>query len=96
MALVGGLGFVAGSAAYFVSLFGDKIGNDITATAGFSAGLIAILYSSFMRGPSQLDVIKAVEAMPGVQKVVTNNLANETLKSAAESADHPKVVPPGG
>lgn len=82
----------AGGAATF-SAFGFSQ-NTITAMVA-AAAFIGLLWNgigTILTGTSQQ--IKDVASMPGVTKIVTNQSANETLRTIAADPANPKVEGP--
>lgn len=68
--------------------------NTVTAVTAVAA-FIGIIWSgtaAILTG--QAAQIKAVEAMPGVSRIVTNTQASPVLAEIAQSDAHPKVEPP--
>jgi len=88
---VGACAVLSGSsaAAQLTQLFGGAVAGQIAAGAGLLGGLLAIPLALLTGQSGQ---VKAVAAMPGVEKIETNNQANATLKALAADDNQPKVV----
>lgn len=91
------LGFLAGAGSQLGDIFSPigtaapLIVKEIISISGFAGGILGIVLATLTGQSSQ---VKAVEAMPGVSKIITNMQANATLKALADSDEHPKVEPP--
>lgn len=91
---IGILGYVATGGTQLTDIlapFGSMapvIVKELVALAGFTSGTLGIVLT-FMTG--QAGQIKAVEDMPGVEKLIFNKKANQTAAAIAVSDDHPKV-----
>ena len=79
---IGILGILAGASAQLTDIL-SPIGaaapiivKEVTALAGFAGGILGFVLS-FMTG--QANAVKAVQAMPGVERIVVNSMANQTL-----------------
>lgn len=73
-----------GSATDLVTLFGSTIAKSIAAAASIMAGIGGI-FLGVVTGQSNM--IKDVQAMPGVEKITVNKNANATLATMAVSND---------
>jgi hypothetical protein len=63
--------------------------DQVVMIGGIVAAVIPLIYSYIAN--SQKAQVKAVEEMPGVSKIVTNEQANVTLASLVTDPTHPKV-----
>lgn len=79
---------LGGLTAQLTQLFGAAIASDVAAAVGILGGLIAVPASVVSGQASQLS---AVQAMPGVSKVLIGPQANTTAAQMAVSGDNPKI-----
>lgn len=91
---IGILGFVATGGTQLTDIlspFGSKaplIVKEIVSLAGFVSGILGIVLT-FMTG--QGSQIAAVQAMPGVEKILVNKKASETLATLAVDPAQAKI-----
>lgn len=82
------LGVLVGSAAQLTDLFGASATKTIISLAGLLnsilAGVIGVI-------SSQSGLVKDVQAMPGVEKIVVNAQANKALATLATDPAQDKV-----
>ena len=83
-----GLGLLAGGGSTLTELFGQGLATKIAASAGFLNSFVsgAILILS-----GQIQQIKDVSAMPGVERISVNTSANQALAQVATDPTQPKV-----
>ncbi len=86
------LGVLVISSANLTDLFGQGVARTIVSASGLVMSILSALNAVMFQG--QANQVKAVAAMPGVSKIITNTDANETLKALADSDANPKVEPP--
>lgn len=77
-----------GSAADLVTLFGSTVAKSIAAFASIGAG-IGGLFLGVVTG--QANLVKDVQAMPGIEKIQVNAQANSTLAKIAVDPANDKV-----
>jgi hypothetical protein len=78
------LGALSGSTAQMTDLFGAVVAKDIASGASFLSSLISAILIP-LNGQGSL--VKTVAAMPGVEKVLVNQNATQTLAQVAISND---------
>lgn len=93
------LGFLAGAGTQLTDIFAPLgsiapvIVKEIVSVSGFVSGILGVVLS-FATGQAQQ--VKAVQDMPGVEKIVVNTQANQTLAQLAIDPEQDKVeVAPG-
>lgn len=87
------LGVMGTSTAQLTDLFGAAITKDIVSLSSLLTAILGGINSIIGGQASQ---IAAVQAMPGVDKIVVNQNANSTLATLAVSQDNNKVeITPG-
>ena len=86
------LGVLAASAAQLTDLFGAKIAHTIISSSSL---LMSILSGVLAVLTGQSGILKDVQAMPGVDKVVVNKDANSTLAAAAVNPNSKVEAAPG-
>lgn len=90
------LGFLAGAGSQLTDIlsplgtYAPLIVKEIVSLAGFAVGIMGIIQTNLTGQAAQ---IKNVAAMPGVEKIVTNQRANATLTAIADDDAQPKVQP---
>ena len=88
------LGFVAGSATQLTDIFSPLgsiaplIVKEIVTLSGFVSGVLGIVLS-FISG--QANILKTVQAMPGVESITVNEKANQTLAALAVDPSQAKI-----
>lgn len=82
------LSALAGASAQLTTLFGQVIANDVTTGCAL---LSAILGGWVVVLTGQGAVVKQVQAMPGVSKIVVNDQANATLTTVANDPTNTKI-----
>lgn len=91
---IGILGFIATGGTQLTDIFsplgsiGPLIVKELVSIAGFASGVLGIMLT-FITGQS--GQIAAVQAMPGVEKIIVNSQANATLATLAVDATQPKI-----
>ena len=65
--------------------------NDAVTLIGLVSPLVAAYFAA--RSASQKSQVAAVQAMPGVEKVLVNANASQTLAVMAASVENPKIIP---
>jgi hypothetical protein len=91
---VGILGFVGGASTQLTDIFAPfgsiapVIVKEIVTVSGFVSGILGI-FVTFVTGQS--GIIKSVQEMPGVEKIIVNKQANQTLASFAVDPNQPKI-----
>ncbi len=91
---IGILGFVASGGTQLTDIFSPfgsiapLIVKEIVSLSGFVSGVLGIVLTFSTGQGSQ---IKAVQAMPGIEKIVVNEKANATLATLAVDATQPKI-----
>ena len=91
---IGILGFVATGGTQLTDIFAPFgslapfIVKEIVSLAGFTSGVLGIVLT-FTTGQGQM--IKNVQAMPGIEKIVVNSQANQTLASLAVDPTQNKI-----
>lgn len=73
-------------------IFGPAIAKTVVSTAALAN---MILNSIIAALTGQANLVKDVQAMPGISRIVTNAQANETLNAIAEDPANAKVVKGG-
>lgn len=93
------LGFLAGGGTQLTDIFSPfgsiapTIVKEIVSLSGFVSGVLGIFLANMTGQSSQ---IQAVQAMPGVEKIVVNAKANQTLAQLAVDPAQEKIeVTPG-
>ena len=93
------LGFIAGSATQLTDIFAPfgsiapLIVKEIVTISGFVSGVLGIVLS-FISG--QANVVKAVQAMPGVESIIVNKDASQALAQLAVDPVQAKIdIAPG-
>lgn len=86
------LGVLVTASANLTDIFGPSTAKAVVSIAGLAMSILSAINGVLFQG--QANQVKAVEAMPGVSKIITNTAANATLSALAQSDDHPKVEPP--
>lgn len=96
---IGILGFVATGGTQLTDIFSPfgsmapQIVKEIVSLAGFVSGVLGIILTFTTGQGSQ---VKAVQAMPGVDKIVVNSSANTALATLAVDPQQQKIeVAPG-
>lgn len=87
--IVAVLGVLVISSANLTDLFGQGTARLIVSASGLIMSILSALNAVMFQG--QAAHVQAVEAMPGVSRIITNPQANATLAALAASDDHPKV-----
>ena len=82
------LGALSTSNAQLIDLFGPLTAKTIGSAAVLGTTILGAVLG-FLGG--QTGQLKAVQAMPGVDKIVVNEKANPTLAKAAVDEDNPKI-----
>jgi len=78
--LIAVLGVVGGSTAQLTDLFGAGTAHLVVSAASFGSSIVsAVLVAT----SGQASMVKAVNDMPGVDKIVVNSQANQTLAQIA-------------
>ncbi len=91
---IGILGFVATGGTQLTDIFSPfgsiapLIVKEIVSLSGFISGVLGIVLT-FTTGQSSQ--VRAVQDMPGVEKIVVNSKANQTLASMAVDPNQPKI-----
>ena len=91
---IGILGFVATGGTQLTDIFSPLgslaplIVKEIVSLAGFVSGILGIVLTFMTVQASQL---KAVQDMPGVEKIVANAKANATLATMVLDETNPKI-----
>jgi len=91
---IGILGFVATGGTQLTDIFAPLgslapiVVKEIVSLAGFVSGVLGIVLTFTTGQGSQ---IAAVQAMPGVSKIVVNEKANATLATLAVDTTQPKI-----
>jgi hypothetical protein len=91
---IGILGFVASGGTQLTDIFSPfgsmapLIVKEIVSLSGFVSGVLGIVLT-FTTGQS--GIIKSVQEMPGVEKIIVNKQANQTLASFAVDPNQPKI-----
>ena len=83
-------GVLNGSTAQLIEWFGPKVAHNIISVISFGQTLIG---AWAMALTSQGAVVKQVLAMPGIEKVDVNGLANQTLSAIAVDQNVNKIAP---
>jgi len=81
----------SGSAAQLSSIFGGHIAGIIASACGIIGGILTLPLTMLSGQAAQ---VRAVAALPGVDKIQTNTNANASLKAQADDDALPKVAPP--
>jgi hypothetical protein len=74
------MGVLVASTTQLTDLFGAAVTKDIVAVAGLGMSILAGVQGVISGQASQ---VRAVQAMPGVEKIVVNGQANQTLAQIA-------------
>ena len=91
---IGILGFVATGSTQLTDIFSPfgslapLIVKEIVSLSGFATGVLGIVLT-FTTGQSGM--VKSVQAMPGVEKIVVNEQANATLATLAVDPTQAKI-----
>ena len=88
--VIAALGAISGGSAQMTDLFGAVISKDIASAASFLSSIISAILMPLTGQSAQ---IKAVAAMPGVEKVEVNAKANPTLATLAIDPHVDKIAP---
>lgn len=93
-AIVAVLGVLVISSANLTDIFGAGTAKLVVSASGLVMSILSALNAVVFQG--QANQVKAVAALPGVSKIITNEQANATLKAQADSDDPSlaKVEPP--
>ena len=92
---IGVLGFLATAGTQLTDIFAPfgslapVIVKEIVSISGLISGVLGIVLA-FMTG--QANSIKAVQEMPGIEKIIVNSQANATLATFAVDPAQPKIV----
>lgn len=82
------LGVLVASTAQLTDLFGPAVAKYVVSAAGLLSSIMAGVLGVMTGQASQ---VKAVQGMPGVEKIVVNEKANSTLASIAVDPSQKKV-----
>lgn len=82
------LGVFVASTAQLTDLFGPNVAKTIVSLSGL---LMSIMSGVLGIITGQSGQLKAVQAMPGVEKIVVNSMANNTLASLAVDQQQDKI-----
>lgn len=82
------LGVLTASAAQLTDLFGPTAAKNIASAAGLLSSIMAG-FLSIVTGQSNL--VRDVQAMPGIERIVVNEKANTTLATLAVDPAQPKI-----
>lgn len=88
------LGFAAAAGPQLTDIFAPfgsiapVIVKEIVSVAGFVSGILGVVLS-FATG--QASQVKAVQAMPGIEKIVVNSQANAALATLAVDPEQDKI-----
>ena len=91
---IGVLGFLATAGTQLTDIFAPfgslapTIVKEIVSLSGFVSGILGVVLA-FMTG--QANAIKAVQAMPGIEKIVVNQQANAALATLAVAPAQSKI-----
>ena len=91
---IGVLGFLATAGTQLTDIFAPfgsaapVIVKEIVSVSGLISGILGIVLA-FLTG--QTNTIKAVQDMPGVEKIIVNSQANATLATLAVDPAQPKI-----
>ena len=81
-------GALTGATAQLTDLFGPLVAKDIVSVASLGSAILGGIITA-MSG--QASMIRNVAAMPGVEAITVNKLANQALASVAVDPAQPKV-----
>ena len=93
---IGVLGFLATAGTQLTDIFAPfgslapLIVKEIVSLSGLISGVLGIVLA-FLTG--QANAVKAVQAMPGVEKILVNEQANATLATLAVDTTQNKIEP---
>lgn len=74
-------------------IFGGHIAKIIASAASLTSGVLGGVVTSLA---GQSSIVRQVQAMPGVEKIVVGAQSNQTLASLAIDQDQPKIEPAPG
>jgi len=82
------LGVLNGATAQLTDLVGAGAAHLIVTLASLSTSILAAILAATS---GQSNLVRAVQGMPGVEKIVVNKDANQTLASLAVDEAQPKI-----
>src|SRR5258708_9544251 len=85
---IAALGAISGGVAQMTDLFGPLLAKDIASAASFASSIISAILMPLTGQSAQ---IKTVLAMPGVDSLQGNRVANPTLAAIAGHPNHDKL-----
>lgn len=84
------LGAVAASTTQLMDLFGPTVTKSIQAGVNLCMTVLSAIVAATS---GQANLVRAVEGMPGVEKITVNEQANKTLASLAVDPAREKIEP---
>jgi hypothetical protein len=86
-------GVLTGSVNEMTDLFGAVWAKHVISLAVIGSGICGGFVTMFGRAPDQASQVRSVLAMPGVEKIDINGLANATLATMAIDPAQNKIAP---
>lgn len=87
------LAVLAASTAQLTELFGASAAKHVVSAANLLMGIMSGVLAALT---GQANLVRDVQAMPGVEKIVVNAEANKTLASLAVDPVNDKIEPQAG